>query len=171
MLSLILAVALQAAPPAVAGADPLAPARIGDVQCYTPDPVRKTCRALGGYSFGADGQILNKAQVILQASPLVTMTTVSPVTVRDGAVCGPLSGVDKAQIAVRGHRLPEEDAAPIRAQIAQSMAATLGKDVCTTYRRSGDWWIAEVTMNGAARPDLQDTVLWVPASAGYSVQP
>ncbi|SFK07321.1 hypothetical protein [Caulobacter sp. UNC279MFTsu5.1] len=170
MLALLLAVAAQAAPPAVA-ADPLAPARIGDLQCYGPDPVRKTCRAMGGYSFGADGEILNKAEVLLQNAPPVTMTTVAPVTVRDGAVCGPLSGVDKAQIAVRGHRLPEPEAAPIRAQLQESMATVLGKEVCTTYRRSGDWWIAEVTMDGVARPDMQDTVLWVPASAGYTVQP
>ncbi|HWW27582.1 MAG TPA: hypothetical protein VNZ85_16990 [Caulobacter sp.] len=169
MLGVILAAAVQAAAPAVA--DPLAPARIGDLQCYGADPVRKTCRAMGGYSFAAGGQILNKAEVVLQDAPLVTMTTISPVTVKDGAVCGPLSGVDKAQIAVRGRRLPEADAAPIRAQLMQSMAAMLGKEVCTTYRRSGDWWIAEVTMDGVARQDMNDTLLWVPASAGYTVQP
>lgn len=169
MISLLLAAALQAAAPAAA--DPLAPARIGDLQCYGPDPVRKTCRAMGGYSFGADGKILNKAEVVLQDSPLVTMTTVSPVTVRNGAICGPLSGVDKAQIAVRGRRLPEADAAPIRARLLESMAPMLGQEVCTTYRRSGDWWIAEVTMAGVARQDLGDTLIWVPASAGYTVQP
>jgi hypothetical protein len=170
VLGVILAAAVQAAA-APAAADPLAPARIGDLQCYGADPVRRTCRAMGGYSFAADGQILNKAEVVLQDAPLVTMTTVSPVTVRDGAVCGPLSGVDKAQIAVRGRRLPEADAAPIRAQLMQSMASMLGKEVCTTYRRSGDWWIAQVTLDGAARPDMSDTLMWVPPSAGYTVQP
>jgi len=169
VISLLLAAALQAAAPAAA--DPLAPARIGDLQCYGADPVRKTCRAMGGYSFAADGQILNKAEVVLQDAPLVTMTTVSPVTVKDGAVCGPLSGVDKAQIAVRGRRLPEADAAPIRARLLESMAPMLGKEVCTTYRRSGEWWIAEVTMDGLARQDMNDTLLWVPPSAGYTVQP
>jgi hypothetical protein len=126
---------------------------------------------MGGYSFEADGRILNRAEVVLQDSPLVTMTTISPVTVRGGAVCGPLSGVDKAQIAVRGRRLPEADAAPIRAQLQQSMASMLGQEVCTTFRRSGDWWIAEVTMSGVARPDMNDTLIWVPASAGYTIQP
>jgi hypothetical protein len=171
MLGLILAAALQAAAPSAVVADPLAPARIGDLQCYGADPVRRTCRAMGGYSFAADGQILNQAEVVLQASPVVTMRTVSPVTVRDGAVCGPLSGVDKAQISVRGRRMAEADAAPIRAQLTQSMASMLGKEVCTTYRRSGDWWIAEVTMDGVARQDMNDTLIWVPASAGYTVQP
>jgi hypothetical protein len=170
VISLLLAAALQAAAPA-ASADPLAPARIGDLQCYGADPVRKTCRAMGGYSFAADGKILNKTEVVLQDAPLVTMTTVSPVTMRNGAVCGPLSGVDKAQIAVRGRRLPEADAAPIRARLLESMASILGQEVCTIYRRSGDWWIAEVTQDGVARPDMGDTLLWVPASAGYTVQP
>ena len=170
MISLLLAAALQAAA-APTVADPLAPARIGDLQCYGADPVRKTCRAMAGYSFGADGKILNKAEVVLQDSPLVTMTTVSPVTVRNGAVCGPLSGVDKAQIAVRGRRLPEAEAAPIRAQLLESMAPMLGQEVCTTYRRSGEWWIAGVTMGGVDRPDMGDTLLWVPASARYTVQP
>lgn len=169
MLSVILAMAMQAAAPAAA--DPLAPARIGDVQCYGADTVRKTCRAMGGYSFGAGGEILNRAEVILQDAPLVTMTTTSPVTVKDGAVCGPLSGIDKAQIAFRGRRIPEADAVPIRAQVQRSMADVLGQEVCTTYRRSGDWWIAQVTLNGVARPDMSDTLLWVPPSAGYSVQP
>lgn len=126
---------------------------------------------MAGYTFGTGGQILNQAEVVLQPSPLVTMKTVSPVVVREGAVCGPLSGVDKAQISVRGRRLPEEDAAPIRAQLQQSMASMLGKEVCTTYRRSGDWWIAEVTMDGVAQQEMNDTLLWVPASAGYTVQP
>jgi hypothetical protein len=171
MLGVILAAAIQAAAAPGVVADPGRGQRIGDLQCYGADPVRKTCRAMAGYAFGADGQILNKAEVVLQDSPLVTMTTVSPVTVKDGAVCGPLSGVDKAQIAVRGRRLAEGEAAPIRAQLQESMASTLGKPVCTTYRRSGDWWIAEVTMDGVARPDMQDTLLWVPASAGYTVQP
>jgi len=166
----MLAAAVQAAA-APALADPLAPARIGDLQCYGADPVRRTCRAMAGYTFGAGGQILNQAEVVLQASPLVTMRTVSPVTVRDGAVCGPLSGIDTAQISVRGRRMAEEDAAPVRAQVAASMAKVLGKEVCTTYRRSGEWWIAEVTMDGVARQDMNDTLIWVPASAGYTVQP
>ncbi len=170
MLGLILAAGVQAAAPA-AMADPLAPARIGDLQCYRPDPVRKTCRSMAGYAFAADGKILNRAEVLLQDAPPVTMTTVTPVTVKDGAVCGPISGIDKAQIAFRGRRIPEADAVPIRAQIQQSMADVLGQEVCTTYRRSGDWWIAEVKLNGVARPDMGDTLMWVPASAGYSVQP
>lgn len=171
MLSLILAIAVQGTALSAAVADPLAPARIGDLQCYGADTVRRTCRAMGGYTFGAGGQILNQAEVVIQDSPVVTMRTVSPVVVRDGAVCGPLSGVDKAQISVRGRRLPEDAAAPIRAQLQQSMAAMLGKEVCTTYRRSGEWWIAEVTMDGVARQEMNDTLLWVPASAGYTVQP
>ena len=170
MLGVILAAALQGVAASTV-ADPLAPARIGDLQCYGADPVRRTCRALAGYTFGAGGQILNQAEVMIQDSPVVTMKTVSPVTVRNGAVCGPLSGVDKAQISIRGHRMAEEDAAPVRTQLAASMADMLGKEVCTTYRRSGDWWIAEVTMDGVARPDMQDTLLWVPVSAGYVVQP
>jgi len=165
VISFLLAAALQAA------ADPLAPARIGDLQCYGADPVRKTCRALAGYTFGAGGQILNQAEVMIQDAPVVTMKTVSPVVVRDGAVCGQLSGVDKAQIAVQGRWLSEDAAAPVRAKLQQSMAPMLGKEVCTTYRRSGGWWIAEVTMDGVAQQNLNDTLLWVPPSAGYTVQP
>jgi hypothetical protein len=170
MLGPILAAALQAAAVPTA-ADPLAPARIGDLQCYGADPVRRTCRALAAYTLGSDGQILNQAEVVIQASPVMTMKTVSPVEVRGGAVCGVLSGVDKAQISLRGRWMPEANAASVRAQLLESMAPMLGKEVCTTYRRSGDWWIAQVTLDGAARPDMSDTLMWVPASAGYTVQP
>ena len=170
MLGVILAAAVQTAAVPTA-ADPLAPARIGDLQCYGADPVRRTCRALAGYTFGPGGQILNQAEVVIQASPVMTMKTVSPVEVRGGAVCGALSGVDKAQISLRGRWMPEANAASVRAQLLESMAPTLGKEICTTYRRSGEWWIAAVTMDGVAQQEMNDTLLWVPPSAGYTVQP
>ena len=170
MIGLLLAAALQAAAPA-ATADPLAPARVGDLQCYAADPVRKTCRALAAYTFGSDGRILNQAEVMISTSPLLTMRTVSPVTVRDGAVCGEQSDIDQAQIFFRGRRIGEGDAASIRTQLRAARSALEGQEICSTYRRSGDWWIAQVTVGGVARPDLQDTVMWVPASAGYTVQP
>src|SRR5580698_4644363 len=69
--------------------DPLAPARVGELQCYTPDTVRKTCSALAGYTFG-NGGIDNQAEVLLSPKPIIVMKTVSPVWVRACSVCGPL---------------------------------------------------------------------------------
>jgi hypothetical protein len=108
---------------------------------------------------------------MISPSPLVTMKTVSPVTVRDGAVCGPLSGVDQARITIDGQPADEAVAARVRAQLAAAMAPILGKEVCTTYRRDGDGLAAEVTIAGVARPEMRDTVLWVHPAAGYAVQP
>lgn len=172
MLALILAVvAAQAAP--AAAADPLAPARSGGLQCYGAgaDPARKTCQALAGYTFGADGVILNQAEVIISPSPLVTMKTVSPVTVKDGAVCGPLSGIDQAQITIEGQPADDAVTAQIRAQLSTAMAPMLGKQVCTAYRRDGDSLVTDVTIDGVARPEMKSTVLWVSPTAGYVVRP
>ena len=170
MLALILAaVAAQAAP--AAALDPLAPARGGGLQCYGADPARKTCQALAGYTFGADGVILNQAEVMVSPSPVVTMKTVSPVTVKDGAVCGALSGIDQAEIAIEGRPADAAVTAQIRDQLATAMAPMLGKQVCTTYRREGDSLAADVTIEGVARPEMKTTVRWVHPAEGYAVRP
>jgi hypothetical protein len=170
----VLAAVMCMIPSAVLAApdDPLAPARAGELQCYTPDTVRKTCSALAGYTFGSDG-IDNQAEVLLSPKPLIVMKSVSPVWVRAGAVCGPLrkQDIDAATIFVFGQVASDAQAAQIRAQIEAGYGSRLGKEVCTTYTLAGDRYIAQVTIDGSQHPELSDKVIWVRQDEGYTVAP
>jgi hypothetical protein len=57
---------------------PITPAAQGQLQCYTPDVARRTCRSLAAYKSNANGAIDNIAIVLISQSPSISMTTVSP---------------------------------------------------------------------------------------------
>jgi len=70
---------------------PIAPAAQGQLQCYTPDVARRTCRSLAAYKGGAKGAIDNTSIVLISQSPSISMTTVSPVVIKANQVCGLIS--------------------------------------------------------------------------------
>jgi len=153
-----------------AAEDPLGPARAGQLQCHTPDIARKTCQALAGYTFAADGTILNQAEVVLNASPLIVMWNESTVNVRDGAICGQLADFDKTRFTVEGGTADPAMADQIKAQVVGAYAA-LGREGCTRYTGSGNALTAEVSIDGLARPEFNQPVIWVSRADGYAVRP
>ena len=169
MITLALTLAL-AVPAPLQAADPLAPARDGQLQCHMPDKARKTCAALAGYTFAADGTILNQAEVMMNPSPLIVMRDESPVVVRDGAVCGPLGGFEDAVFTIEGQPADPATADMIRGQVSAAFRQ-LGTEGCTRYAPQGEGWLAEAVVDGRPRPDLNQTVIWVSPSDGYSVRP
>ena len=158
-----------------ADADPLLPARSGQLQCYTPDQARKTCHSLAAYEPDGDvnGQVvyINRAEIPLTADGSVTMTTSAPVFIRSGAVCGLVQppDVESAEVRASGALVPVDRAIPILRQVAQAMAPFSGQEICTRYRQHGDGLVAEASMGGTRRPDLDQAVIWVDPSAGYRV--
>jgi hypothetical protein len=153
-----------------AQADPLAKAHEGQLQCYRPVAAKKLCAALSSYSFQGSS-ISNKADVLLGVNPALVMTTLSPVTLKVEAVCGKSREADiqAASFTVDGAKLPEDKAAGLRAQLIDSMKPMFGKEVCTTYVPSGAGLSATVTLDGKARPDLTQPVIWVKPSDGYKI--
>lgn len=149
---------------------PLEPARSGQLQCHSPNLARKTCAALAGYTFEADGRVLNQAEVMLSPAPLIVMRNILPVIVRDSAVCGDLAGLDRATFTADGQPVEPGMADLIRTQVTAAFAQ-VGKEACTTYTAQGDGWLATVTVDGVARPELNQTVVWVLPSDGYVVGP
>ena len=176
-LAAILPVALAAAFPSISGpafaTDPLAPARAGKGQCYAPHTARKTCQSIGWYSWQADGRISNRAELLVPSTPPVVLTVTSPVIVRGEAVCGPLRAEDiaAATVTVDGKPAPEEAAGQVRQLMIQAMQPFTGKEICTSYIADGEFLRAEATLDGVARPDLNQRVLWVSPSDGYRVAP
>lgn len=169
MITLALTVAL-AAPAPMQAADPLAPAREGRLQCHEPDAARKACAALAGYTFAADGTILNQAEVMLNPSPLIVMRDEEPVVVRDGAVCGRMTGFEDTVFTVDGEPADPALAEALRGQVAAAFAE-LGTEGCTRYTPQGEGWLAEVSIDGAPRPEFNQRVIWVSPSDGYAVRP
>lgn len=169
MITLALTLAL-AVPAPIEAADPLAPARDGKLQCHTPDKARKTCSALAGYTFAADGTIANQAEVMLNPSPLIIMRDEAPVVVRDAAVCGPMVGFEDAVFTIDGQPADPATAGMIRAQVTAAFSQ-LGTEGCTRYSPQGEGWLAEVSIDGQPRAEFNQPVIWVSPSEGYTVQP
>lgn len=169
----VMAVAALAVAFAAAHADPLAEGLAGKIQCYRPNLEKKTCGALSSYSLRRDGAILNTAEVLLSPNPVLVMKTVSTVTMKGEAVCGPVrkEDIDVATLTVNGAALPDDQAAALRAKIAGAFKDMFGKEVCTTYVPVGDKLTAQVTLDGKLKPEYSQTVVWVKPEDGYTVGP
>src|SRR5262249_34457479 len=117
VLPLVLSLAALAAPDASA-ADPLAPARDGMMQCYEPGAARRSCKWIPGYTFGPDG-VMNQAEVLVSPAGPMTMKAATPVSVREGAVCGPVRAedIDASQVVFAGRPLAGPQADKIKAQM------------------------------------------------------
>jgi hypothetical protein len=152
-------------------ADPLLPAQSGQVQCYAPDPARKTCHALAGYRPTGDGAYVNRAQLPLTPDGAMSLITESTVRVVDGAVCGTVreQDVTSGQVVTAAGTMPSAQAAPLLARIAGAMTAVIGHEVCTHYTPRGDGLVAEISMDGSRHAELDEPVLWVSATDGYRV--
>ncbi len=168
---LILAAAVAGA--AVAAPDPVAPAWRGEMQCYGPDIARRTCNALGSYARNADGGIDNTAIVLVSPSPPVTMTTVTRVVIKAGQVCGQVreQDIDAARFAMGGQLLDAVHSEALRREMKAGMQTIAGHEICTAYVPDGDLLAATVTVDGVARPELDDKVVWIAPAAGYKVAP
>lgn len=152
-------------------ADPLAPARAGRLQCFSPDEALRTCGALSAYTLAPDGGIVHRAEVVISPAPFTTMTTSASVRVRGPAVCGRMTGAQAATFRVEGKPVDEAATAELRARIGQAFAAFGEAEVCTTYVPHREGFMALVTIGGAPRSDLNQPVIWVRPEEGYAVAP
>jgi hypothetical protein len=150
-------------------ANPLARAENGQIQCYHPDVAKKTCQSIASYRRTARGTYDNKAVVAIGNG--ASLETHTPVTLKDGAVCGLIRADDVSAGTLRaGDRVvTAEEAKPILARIAQALTSFAGKEICTRYEPSGADFTAKITIAGTDRPDQSETVKWVDASDGYTV--
>jgi hypothetical protein len=171
MFLALLAAAAIAQPTAYFG--PLAPAGKGMAQCYVPDTARKTCTSMATYHQNADGTFTNKAIVLISKSPPAVIEMNTTVQVKSGAICGQIleENIKAAKLTVNDTEVPAEQAAPVLAQMASGMSQVVGHDICTAYVKSGNDMVAKATLDGVAKPDQDQVVLWVSPADGYSVAP
>lgn len=173
MSLLALLVALAPGPVTPESADPLEPARRGLLQCYGPNPERKTCVSLGAYEMDAKGVIRNTATVLMASSPEIVMTTVAPVEVKAGAICGyiRLRDLGTARFTIDGVPADAADAEAVRNAVTPAYRPFLDKEFCTVFRPDGPGMVGEVTVGGLRRRDLDQRVRWVAPADGYAVKP
>jgi len=175
MKSVIVLASLFAIASAARAADlpmPLAEASSGKMQCYAPNPAKKTCASLAGYRIDANGTIVNTATVLIAPNPVITMETTSPVTIKNSQVCGPLrkEDLDTATFTQDGKPMDANQANQIRQQMAEESKAMLGHEICTVYVAQGNSTIAKSTDNGTPMKD-DAPMIWVSPSEGYRVAP
>jgi hypothetical protein len=166
----LLAAGQAGAPPA----DPLAPARSGQLQCFGPDTAHRTCKSMGGYSFAPDGGITNQAQVLIAPQGPLVMLTASAVVVRDGAVCGPIRAqdIDQSQILMAGRPLGGVQAERLKTQLKGQLGQMIGSEVCTRLVPDANGFTTQVTVNGrVAPPDASAAMIWVGPNDGWTVAP
>jgi len=152
--------------------NPIGPAAQGKLQCHMPDRARRTCQSLAGYRRDGRGGFLNDAEVLLSPEALLTMRTTTPVVIRDGAICGPLSreSLEKATFLADGEALDSEKTASLRAMLIENSATMLDREVCTRYTVSGDHLVAHAVLDGKPDETTMD-VIWVDPAEGYRVAP
>lgn len=167
LASAVLAATMFVASAAAQTDDPIARARTGQVECYTPDRVARTCRAMSTYRTLQDGRIVNDAIVFLQ--PSIVMYVSSYVVVRDGMVCGSVTSedLDGARFEVGGAPATPEQVSAIRAAIEQ-MFAGIG-EICTRYTPGGDMISVTAFVDGVERPDFADQMIWIRPDDGYTM--
>jgi len=169
---MIEALALLLAATAPQGApDPLAAAKAGKLQCSNPNLEKKTCMALSSFKLNADGTFQSTTTLVISPQPLLTMEVKSTGSVKDGAVCGPIRTEDfeAATFQMDGKPADPAMANAIRPQVVASIAPMAGKLGCTREIPDGATAKAEVTLDGVARPEMTQRVLWVKPDDGYKL--
>jgi hypothetical protein len=148
-------------------ADPLANARAGMTQCYTPDVARRSCRGLVAFEFHPDGSIMSREQVLIEANTVIFVSSTG--YVRGAALCGPIRVEDyeRAEFAIDGEPATAEQTAAMREMMVRRMSRRVG-EICTTFEDAGDTYRVRARWNGETLP--VKTMVWVRPSDGYAVR-
>jgi hypothetical protein len=152
---------------------PIAPAAQGKMECYQPNLTAKTCWSMSSYAVDAAGKIQSTSTLMVNTSPPITMTATTPVTIKNGQVCGVLHAEDvaAAQFTVNGAPASADQAASIRQALTSAMGKMFGHELCSAYKPDGDGFIVQATDNGVAQPKADEKLIWVSPADGYKVGP
>jgi hypothetical protein len=176
MKSVIISASLLAVIATTARADdlpqPIAQAGDGKLQCYSPNPAKKTCASIDGYSIDSKGMIVNTSTVLISPNPPLTMQTTSNVTIKNSQVCGLLrrEDLDQATFMANGKEVGSKQADQIRQQMAQDAKGEIGHEICTAYVPKGTGFVAKESDNGAPAKG-EEPVIWISPDEGYRVAP
>lgn len=165
------AILLLAAAATGPGPDPLAEAKAGKVQCITPNRETKTCAGIVSYTVRADGSYDSIGTMMVVPAPLILVEVRSSGKVEGDAVCSVLDKADfaGAKITMAGAPVNDTMDQAIKSQLVGSVEALNGKKGCGRDRADGDIMVAEMTVDGTARPELTQRFIWVNPEEGYKI--
>lgn len=171
MLTLALALLAQAQAAPQAAPDPLAPARAGKVQCIGPNREKKTCLGMASFKPGAGNAFESTVAVLVSPNPLIVMETHAKGTIEAGSTCNIIRAEDYAAstFTMNGAPMDESLAAGVRSQVATMIAPMAGKKGCSRERPEGDMLVSEVTVDGVAKPEMTQKVIWISPTDGYTL--
>ncbi|MGA0601504.1 hypothetical protein ACO2Q3_12445 [Caulobacter sp. KR2-114] len=152
---------------------PIAPAAEGRLQCYAPNRAARSCQSLASYAPAPGGGIDNPSTVLISPSPVVTMRTTTPVTVKAGQVCGFIrpEDIQSATFEIAGAPATPAQATMLRQKMTAAQQGVFGHEICTAYVPDGDAMIAKASIDGVAQPAMDQTVIWVSPADGFKVAP
>jgi hypothetical protein len=152
---------------------PLEPAGRGQLQCYQPDVARKTCQSLAGYRRTVSGGIDNLAVVLVSPIQTVVMTSVTPVEIKAGQVCGAVRAGDiaAASFTVDGKPASAAMTDTLRRSALTGMKIYIGHEICTAYVPEHGTLRAAATVDGVRQAWMDQKVVWVSQGDGYRVGP
>ena len=154
-------------------ADPLAPANEGKMQCYRPDRARKTCHSISIIVRSGTASYDVGETVLVSATPLIIFSNHTRVDIKAGAACGQLRSddIDAGILTMNGMPMDPSRAAILRNKIKSTLTPLFGKTICQTYEPRGDSFVQRSVVDGQARPDLDEPVIWIGPEERYSVAP
>ena len=172
-MALLALLVAASAPTNYASVNPLDPAKDGSVQCYMPDDQRRTCHSIAAYVPIDKSTYANQAAVLISKDGPVILETVTPVTLKAGAICGFIRGEDirSGKLYIAQRLLPPVEATPLLAQLAQSAKWLEDIEICTSYISTKDGLTAKVSYDGAYQENSDQRVKWIRPGDGYSVAP
>jgi hypothetical protein len=133
---------------------------------------KHTCQTLDSYAQDSSGAIQNTSTAIVSADPPITMTTRSPVILREGRVCSAVRDEDIAQatFTIAGQPADVRQTADLRTHVSEAIKPLVGHEVCTTYTQSGAAYVARSTLDGAPQSDTE-AFIWISPTDPWKVAP
>ncbi|WP_332659838.1 hypothetical protein [Brevundimonas sp.] len=166
LFALLLALAPQSRPEP----DPLAPARGGRQECLEPDMELRTCTSLVRYEFRPDGGVVAHQELALQPGSGFVMRASIDMYERDGQVCFDRDYFGDVSFTRGGRPVDQALSDYLLVEVDNALA---GDKYCSRYSapRADGTILNTASVDGALRPDLDATVLWVAPGDGYRVAP
>lgn len=146
----------------------------GLVWCSNFDDKTGACEQVATLSPGAAGAIRQSGLMRLMADPDVQIAFTNPAVLEGDALCADMSfKAEEVVVLIGGQPATSDQAAPILDMMRALTAEFEGKRECETYVHDPATGLVRsvVKVDGAARPDLDDTYKLLPAGADYRLRP
>lgn len=156
-------------------ADPLAPARAGQIQCHDPDPAARSCRVMTWFDAGVDGKVAVRQLTALPNAPAFAAEARFKLVREGAALCGTVDDAYMAGFRIVGSRAPHAPVNDKRLMLLyrQGLVEALWhrKTCAYAFARANDAMQQEVgTVDGQFAGELMGQYMWIDPKAGWRLR-